>query len=295
MQKNNWNTLIITNSFKRDKHLVERSLLNSLKQKPAPKYVYFIDQNESKLKLSHEIKSFQHFHHFHVKTNCVSSARNSVKIPKDVDWIIFCDDDGYLKDNYLKTWRQFILQNPKYDVIAGSIVRDDNDEFYSPRHKIGGDLNHFKNTKLLMGSNFSCKAEVFKKLQGFDEQFGAGSYWGSGEETDFAWKAYFNSIPMTYQKDLIVYHIRPYALGFSENIRKAFRYGIGKGALVSKWFFFERKLIVAYEVFEMTAIPLGQMLMSIIKFKWQNIPLYFSVIISRYLGMLLYIFKGKRS
>lgn len=283
--------LIITNSFKREQNLVERSLIHSLNQKPSPKYVYFIDQNENKLNLSREITQFDNFHHFHVKTNCVSTARNSVEIPRDVDWVLFCDDDGFLKEDYLKNWNQFVETHPRYDVIAGSIVRDDNEEFYSPRHKIGGDLNKFKNTKLLMGSNFSCKVEVFKKLNGFDEQFGAGSYWGSGEETDFAWKAYFNNVPMTYQKDLVVYHIRPYALSLGENIKKAFRYGIGKGALVSKWLVFKFKPIIFYEVFEMTMVPLLQMLIAFMSLRWTKIPVLISVLVSRWIGIFLYIIK----
>ena len=285
----NVKTLIITNSFMRDVDLVERSLNASLSQEPSADYVYFIDQNPEKLVLSKAIENNPKFSHFHVLTNCVSTARNSVTIPSDVDWVFFCDDDGYPMEGYLSKLLEVIKLNQGVEIIAGSIIRDDNLDYYSPRHKMGGDLNQFRNTKLLMGSNFSCKAEVFKKLEGFDENFGAGSFWGSGEETDFAWKAYFNQVPMLYEKELKVFHVKPYAQTFSQNVNKAFRYGVGKGALVSKWLFRHFKFQVLYEVFEMTTVPIIQMIKSFVTFKWLNIPVYLSSLISRYYGMIIFL------
>lgn len=276
-------------------NLVERSLRASLGQDSSAKYVYFIDQNDTKLKLDQTIENDKRFHHFHVVTNCVSTARNSVVIPDDVDWVFFCDDDGYPMDGYLSKLNSVISENPQVEIIAGSIVRDDNFEFYSPRHQIGGDINQFRNTKLLMGSNFSCLADVFKNLDGFDEKFGAGSFWGSGEETDFAWKAFFANKHMLYEKELKVFHVRPYAQSFQQNVSKAFRYGIGKGALVSKWLFKMKKLTVIYELSEMTAVPLLQVVKALITFRWISIPVYLSSLISRYIGMFLYLFKKNQS
>lgn len=285
--------LIITNSYKREQALVERSLAASVGQDLSPDYVYFIDQNTEPLKINSNISSFKNFKQFHVETKCVSTARNSVEVPSDVDWIFFCDDDGYPMEGYLTRLRETIKLNPEVDVIAGSIVRDDNFEFYSPRHAMGGDINKFQNTKLLMGSNFSCKAKVFKDLRGFDERFGAGSFWGSGEETDFAWKVFFSKYQMLYEKDLKVFHVRPYAQSFNDNVRKAYRYGIGKGALVAKWLFRKRKLYVLYEVFEMTAVPLFQSVKALVTLRLKDIPVYFSSLISRYIGMLLYLLREK--
>ena len=167
-----------------------------LAQSPPPRKIIFIDQNERKLRLKREIADNVLLQHLHVHTVGVSAARNSLDISQDVDWILFCDDDGYLMEGYTKKFLEVAECLPWVKVIAGSIIRDDNGEFYTPRHGLGGDINKFSCTKLLMGSNFACKAEIFKKLGGFDERFGVGSYWGSGEETDFAWKAHFSKVPM---------------------------------------------------------------------------------------------------
>jgi len=288
----NPNILIVTNSINRSLNLVERSLRYSILQNYSELKIFFIDQNASSLNLSPEISNFKNFVHHKISAKSVSMARNSFSIPIDTDWIIFCDDDGYMKENYISTFFDIINKNPNLEIIAGSIVRDDNLEFYSPRHKIGGSLKHFKNTKLLMGSNFAVKAQTFKKLSGFDESFGAGAFWGSGEETDFAWKAYFENIPMEFFPELIVYHIKPYAGDFYDSIKKAWRYGRGKGALVSKWLIFNTKLIVLYELFEMLLIPFIQIFLSLLKLKLLDIPIYFTVLFSRFFGLLEYIHRN---
>ncbi len=281
--------LIVTNSINRSIDLVERSLNASLKQNYENLKVFFVDQNSTPLKLNEFISQNNNFLHIKTEAKAVSKARNSFQIPKDTDWIIFCDDDGYMKEDYLSKFISIIKSNPQLEIIAGSIVRDDNFEFYSPRHKIGGSLKKFKNTKLLMGSNFAVKKDTFILLSGFDESFGAGAFWGSGEETDFAWKAFFKNIPMEFFPELVVYHIKPYAGDFIDSIKKAWRYGRGKGALVAKWLIFNSKLKVLYELIEMQFIPLIQILISIIKFKFLDIPIYIAVFFSRIFGLLEYI------
>ncbi|MEJ2505756.1 MAG: glycosyltransferase family A protein, partial [Ignavibacteriaceae bacterium] len=185
------NYIIVTNSIDRTSELVSRSLRASLNQKLPPLKVILIDQREIPLSLPEDITGHSLFERQLVKQKSVSSARNSLRIPGEADWIFFCDDDGFPCNDYSEKLQKIILGNPQLEIIAGSIVREDNNEFYSLRHKKGGSLKYFRNTKNLMGSNFVVKVKTFNDLGRFDENFGAGSYWGSSEETDFCWKAYF--------------------------------------------------------------------------------------------------------
>ena len=287
------NSIIVTNSFGRAQHLVERSLRASLNQSPRPMQVIFIDQNPTPLDLSSDIANHQLLKTLKVNKNSVSAARNSIKIPENCDWIIFCDDDGYLCENYLQKLNEYNHKKPHLKIIAGSIIRDDNGEYYSIRHKKGGSLESFFNTKLLMGSNLVVHAEVFKQLQGFDERFGVGSKWGSSEETDFAWKAYFKNIPMEYNSELQVIHVRPYAESFSKSFKKAFRYGKGKGALVAKWLFFEGQFRVLAEFVEMILLPFVQFLRAILTLNFILIPLNFSALLGRLWGFILFPVQNK--
>lgn len=259
------NISVVTNTYNRPLDLVARSLRSSLKQSEYLTELILIDQNNPPLQLPSDITSHPKFRRILSESNCVSAARNSLLKENLEGWIIFCDDDGYFDKDYMTTFIKITNNHPSYQVIAGSIMRDDTLEYYSPRHKIGGDLNKFMNTKLLMGSNFAVKSEVFRQLNGFDERFGAGSYWGSGEETDFAWKAHFFKIPMLFEKDLKVLHIKPYASDFTSSCKKAFFYGRGKGALVSKWLIQNKRITVIGELFEMITLPFFQIAINLIK------------------------------
>jgi GT2 family glycosyltransferase len=282
--------IIVTNTFKRSLNLVERSIKASLKQKLIPLKVILIDQNEEPLQLDEEIKKNPLFLHEMVNTTCVSVARNSLKIPPETDWIIFCDDDGFLKEDYSEKLNELIIQNSNLEIFAGSIIRDDNHEFYTLRQKQGGSLKSFFNCKLLMGSNLVVKKSTFEKLGRFDEQFGAGSYWGSSEETDFAWKAYFAKIPMEYFPELIVYHIRPYAENLWPSMKKAFRYGKGKGALVVKWLK-KGNFLVFLELGEMFILPWIQFVRGLVTFQLSLIPINLWAMAGRAWGFSLKLFQ----
>jgi GT2 family glycosyltransferase len=278
--------IIVTNTYKRPQYLVERSLRASLNQKIPPVKVILIDQNDKELFLPVDIMENPLFEKQKVSEKGVSAARNRLVIPEGTDWIFFCDDDGYPFDNYSGIMVNIISANPELELLAGSIVRDDTKEFYSLRHKQGGSLRLFRNTKNLMGSNFVIKAEVFNRLGRFDEAFGAGAYWGSSEETDFCWKAFFEGIEMEYFKDLIVYHIPPFNESLKLGFRKSFRYGIGKGALVWKWLFRKGKIVVIYELLEMIIVPFIQIIRGIIKLKFQLVINNLAALAGRFYGLL---------
>jgi GT2 family glycosyltransferase len=280
------NIIIVTNSYNRDISLVERNLTHSLYHATNLKNVIFIDQNKKALELQEKIKNHPKLIHYHILKKGVSEARNNFEIPKGTDWIIFCDDDGYIDKNYINVFKAQLEKDPSLEIIAGSIIRDDNFDFYSPRHKLGGDLNKFRFTKLLMGSNFAVRASVFKALQGFDERFGTGSYLGSGEETDFAWKAYFHGKKMLYCPEMKVYHIKPYAGTYQESKAKAFHYGIGKGALVSKWMIQHKKLVVMYELIEMFIVPMLKSLFFILTFRFEDMMIQISAMKGRLIGLI---------
>ena len=254
---------IITNTFQRPVDLVEKSIRSSLAQRLGPAdegiEVVLVDQNEIPLRLSEEVESNPRFKHQISRVSAVSMARNSAQYGADCDWLIFCDDDGYLKADYLERLKACWVWHPEVELFAGGIRRTDTGDFYSRRHALGGDMKWFWNTKLLMGSNFAVKRAVFEGLGKFDEAFGAGAPLGSSEETDFAWKAYFAGKKMIFAPELVVFHVPPYALGSIEaEVQKAYRYGIGKGALVRKWLG-RGKFWVSLEAVEMLALPLVRM------------------------------------
>jgi GT2 family glycosyltransferase len=251
---------VVINTIRRSVDLVEKSLRSALAQGDSVR-VILLDQNPEPLGLPEEVRSNPRFSHQYEPVPAVSQARNRAQVGADCEWIIFCDDDGYLAPDYLTALKARIAANPGIPIFAGGIRRTDNNEFYSKRHALGGDMRWFWNAKLLMGSNFCVRRDVFEKLGGFDEEFGAGARFGSSEETDFAWKAFFAKVPMMYAPELVVFHVPPFAGDPGGEAEKAYRYGIGKGALVRKWI---RKghFWPFLEVVEMFVLPSFRVLVS---------------------------------
>lgn len=282
--------IIVVNTINRSSNLVSRCIRACLNQKISSQKIFLIDQNEKELVLSENIINHPLVLKTKTKHKAVSAARNTIIIPENTEWIFFCDDDGYPCDDYSEKLDKIIKENPSIEIIAGSIVRDDNKEFYTLRHKKGGSLKKFSNTKNLMGSNFVVKAKVFDELGRFDENFGAGSKWGSSEETDFCWKAYFAKKNMEYYPELIVFHVPPFNESIKTGFKKAFKYGVGKGALVSKWLFQKKQIKVFYELLEMLFLPFIQSLRGLLTFKIGLITSNFAALTGRIYGMIKYLF-----
>jgi|SRR3972149_1284662 len=287
------NYIIAINTYHRPTNLVERCVSASLNQKIKPQKVILINQNKIPIRLSEDIINNPLFEIQTTENSSVSSARNILKILGGTEWIFFCDDDGYPSSEYSEKLNQIINDND-YEILAGSIVRDDNRDFYSLRHKKGGSLKYFRNTKNLMGSNFVIKAEIFDKLGRFDENFGAGSYWGSSEETDFCWKAYFAGVKMEFFPELVVYHLPPFNESVLQGFNKSFLYGVGKGALVWKWLMMKKKIKVLYELTEMMVVPFIQMALGLLTLKPQLIPNYVATISGRVYGLIKAAFVKKQ-
>lgn len=287
------NYIAIVNTINRPIPLVERCLNALLSQSICPFKVILIDQNEKKLELSKQITENPIFTRSNVNLKSVSAARNSVVIPENAEWIFFCDDDGYPCNSYSELLKDLIFKNPTVEIFAGSIIREDTNDFYSLRHKKGGTLKKFSNTKNLMGSNFVAKTSVFNRLQRFDENFGVGSYWGSSEETDFCWKAFFDKVEMDFFPELKVYHVPPFNESIKIGYKKSFRYGVGKGALVYKWLVKKHKLVVFYEFGEMFVLPFLLSLLGIIKLKPQLVVTNFAAFTGRFYGFVKAIVVNK--
>lgn len=275
---------IITNTIRRPIELVGKSVRASLSQNESVN-VILIDQNAQYLIFPEEIKMNPRFKHMHCQVPAVSMARNRAEYSKDTDWIVFCDDDGYLEDGYIQKLQKAIDENPEIEIFAGSIKRIDTGEFYSKRHALGGNMKWFWNSKLLMGSNFAIKRSVFEELGKFDENLGAGAKYGSSEETDLAWNAFFHHKKMKYFPELVVFHVPPFTGDAGSEIQKAFRYGVGKGALVKKWLA-AGKCWPVMELLEMCLIPMLKAPFLAILFRWQDFRIQRASFHGRILGIL---------
>ncbi len=276
---------VIINTIRRPEELVVRSVRAALAQ-GQDVGVVLVDQNPLLLQLPPDLLGNFRLSHQGLQVPCISSARNGAQYSVETEWLIFCDDDGYLAPDYLERLREEINQHPETSIFAGAIRRIDTGGFYSSRQALGGDLRHFWNTKLLMGSNFAIRRSTFESLGKFDELFGIGGPNGSSEETDLAWRAYFRGVSMRYVPGLVVYHPAASTGEIPLERKKAYLYGVGKGRLVRKWIGAGR-LIAFFELCEMLLVPPAIILLTLLRGEVSRASVKFWGWLGRCFGLII--------
>lgn len=280
------NYIAVVNTYNRKVELVERSLKAIFSQENLPVKVILIDQNENHLLLSDEIRNNSLIEIKRVNKKSISVARNSITIPFNTDYIFFCDDDGFVDKNFSKVLFDILQQRPELDLLGGVYLNETDKQYYSKRQKMKGGIKGFKDTKKIMGSNLVVRAKVFDELKRFSPEFGVGAYWGAAEETDLVWKAFFNNNTIDFSHELIIYHPPVLSRSISDEIKKSYNYGFGKGGLVAKWLFKKGKLIVIYEFVEMFIIPFYNFIFGIITFNGKKILSALAALTGRIVGLI---------
>lgn len=89
------------------------------------------------------------------------------------------------------------------------------------------------------GCNMAFPRTLIEAIGPFDERFGAGAPFRSGEDTDFTHRAFKAGFPVVYCPDIVVRHFHGRRL--PEDIRKLQSgYAFGNGALYAKYLFDRR-------------------------------------------------------
>lgn len=273
------------NTIRRDPELVFRCLRCFFAQKTPPQKVYLVDQNADPLQLPQDLLE-KPIEHIRTRAASPSAARNQLPRELMCDWILFCDDDGYMAPDYSEVLQEALQEQPGLQLIGGTCIDDASQTHYSIRLKIGGSLDSLLGSKLLPGGNFLIRPSLFEKIGRFDERFGTGSRWASSEETDLCWKAIQARAPMAYLNRLVVFHPPAHDKDTVFAIKKSFRYGRGKGALAGKWCFERPSLLGAWEFLEMLAIPPLNAFRGVLRGELRQILIQAATFTGRLLGFI---------
>lgn len=284
----------VLNSIRRSPEIVFRGLRSFFKQNPPPRKVFFVDQNAVKMELPEDLARDPRLVHHHGPVPSVGLARNMVPQDPGVEWLVFCDDDGFLADDYVEKLVGILEKNPHLELVVGPYINETDGEFYSVRHSIGGRLDTVFGSKLLLGSNISIRTSTFNRIGRYDPRFGPGSSWPSSDETDLCWRAIAAKVPMLYSPEIRVFHPPPHSADTKEAVSKAYRYGKGKGALVAKWMFERPHLLGFWEFVEMNAVPVLNMARGMLRLELRQIPIQSAVLAGRYRGFFEFIVRRGR-
>src|SRR5438105_2042497 len=86
-----------------------------------------------------------------------------------------------------------------------------------------------------MSAGLFVKRDLLERLHGFDERFGVGSRYPSGEESELLFRALDQGVRGVYAPAIRIFHANPFTLlDPAAQERRAFEYGRGWGALFAK-------------------------------------------------------------
>ncbi len=171
-----------------------------------------------------------------IKKNNLSVAKNIGLKLANSNHITFLDDDVLINKNYFLYCMEF-YKKKKCDLMFSKIIQK---KSLKPLSKNMGN-NDIKINFLNSNCCLSSSMWIFLKNQNktfFDERFGLGAMYGSGEETDYIFNHLKKNKLVYYSSKSSIYH--PDEFSDQKNLSavkdKFYSYGVGQGALYKKNF-----------------------------------------------------------
>ena len=222
-----------------------------------------------------------------IKKQNLSIAKNiGLKLAKS-NTISFLDDDVSINNNYFNNCLNF-YKSKKCDLMFSKITQK---KTLKPLSKNMGNNNkkiNFFNLSCCLSSSMCIFLKNQKKLF-FDEKFGLGAKYGSGEETDFIFKYLKKKKVVYYSSKASIYHPEEFSdqNNFSKIYDKFYSYGIGQGALYKKNINIS-KIILIYLFFISLFKSFIAIVIYIFFLKKNNIVKYYSLFKGKIFGFLNY-------
>lgn len=163
-------------------------MLDSLKGK---RVILIDNSSEGKCK---DVSSRYDITYYHELIQGVSKARNvGATLVGDVDYIYFLDDDLTFGECWNQELKRFLNSDDNYDLVGGRVKADYSPQIILPGKYLYlvGEKNLGESKKEIVkdyvgGCNLLVKMETFRKLGGFDTQFGhKGESIGLNEDVVF--------------------------------------------------------------------------------------------------------------
>jgi len=212
--------------------------------------------------------------------------------------VVFVDDDAVPDANYIGFIAKAFEENPNLAALAGRILTLEDGRPYArtldnrPRVLGRGDWRRF------FGGNFAIRRTVLDRIGPFDERFGAGRRWASGEETDYFFRMLYRNCPIAYLPEAVVRHPRQAVEKAPRQLRtKLFASARGQGAMFARHCMdFANYGMVGTLAWEVGK-PSLRLLENVLALRWHRVLLFANVAWGKCVGFaefLLQVFR-KRS
>ena len=216
-----------------------------------PYEIIIIDQNPAEF-LDEVLSKYQHVlpisHHL-VAFKGLSKAKNyGVKVSKG-DFICFPDDDcKVFPDTFAKAFQ--LLENEKCDMVFGKCIDEKGNDSVLNFQKQQYALNPKNMLGGFVEATVVCKKEIFDNFK-FDENMGAGTFFGSEEGFDWLYRILTESSKkVVFSPEIKFYHPQVIlSKGDLSALNRVFKYRCGTAYLCHKHHLahkYYKRLIMAY-------------------------------------------------
>lgn len=174
--------------------------------------------------------------HLHLDRRGLSRARNAALARLDTPWVHFPDDDCTVPPQVLERLGDVLRRHPEAGFVAARILSPEGVPVMAGMDERERRLESPADTlATVMSPGLFVARRVLDCVGGFDERFGVGSEWPSGEESDLLFRAFAVGEYGVYAPSLVVHHPLPFEVrDVRAQDRRAYLYGRGWGALFAK-------------------------------------------------------------
>jgi GT2 family glycosyltransferase len=174
--------------------------------------------------------------YLHLSVRGLSHARNAAMALASAPWLHFPDDDCTVAPDLLARVADALARHPDVGFVAARVLTPTGQPVMAGMNDRERELHSPADTlATVMSPGLFVAARVIARCGGFDERFGVGAEWPSGEESDLLFRALAAGERGVYVPTAVVTHPDPFAArDEAARRRRARLYGRGWGALFAK-------------------------------------------------------------
>jgi len=172
----------------------------------------------------------------HLDRRGISHARNAVFPSVRTEWIAYPDDDAEVSDDIVLRLGETLARHTDAAFVQAHVAYPDRRPMQpgmEDRPRVLDQLDVTLRTSVSPG--LFVRRDWVERAGGFDERFGVGAEFPSGEESDLLFRILAAGGTGVYDPALRVAHPDPFAIrDEAACLRRMTDYGIGMGALLAK-------------------------------------------------------------
>jgi SAM-dependent methyltransferase len=165
-----------------------------------------------------------------------SRGRNAGLAAREGELVAFADDDCWYPPDLLAQVERELSAHPEWDGVTGRVVDAEGRPSVARWSKDAGRVTRANVWTSGVAVSIYLRGYVVDRVGPFDESLGvgAGTPWGSGEETDYLLRALEHGFELHYDPALVSCHEQTRADTSAATVAAGFPYGMGMGRVLRK-------------------------------------------------------------